>query len=219
MKAPRSDVFMPVLVSALIPGLGYLLRKKSGPAMRTMASGIFLFGMTWITGNLIGMGSGILFGMLVLLPWWCLQAYEVSLLEPPGLWGTLQIVWAEGHDIRYLGALFFLTAFTDLYIILANPNYALTIFCTKPTGLMGVAAKIQSPTLHIAIGYGFLRLRRWSLFVYMAYAGFGLLNATVNLACIGYGRIRTVFLITLAAFTIYVFIRRRVFVHTVPSMN
>ncbi|MER3425211.1 MAG: hypothetical protein C4293_20290, partial [Nitrospiraceae bacterium] len=69
----------------------------------------------------------------------------------------------------------------------------------------------QSPTLHVLIGYGFLRLRRWSLLLYMAYAAFGLLNATANFACFGYGRVRTVFLLTLIAFTAYVLWRQRCF--------
>jgi hypothetical protein len=67
---------------------------------------------------------------------------------------------------------------------------------------------VQSPVLHIAIGYGFLTLRRWALFVFLAYAGFGILNATSNFVCFGFGRIRTVFFISLLAFTAYVIWRR-----------
>lgn len=104
-----------------------------------------------------------------------------------------------------------LTALTDFYIIVANPAYALTVFCAKPTGLLGILTKVQSPTLHLVIGYGFLRLRRWSLLVYLAYAAFGLLNATANFACFGYGRVRAVFLFSLVVFTLYVFWRRDCF--------
>lgn len=110
------------------------------------------------------------------------------------------------------GGAFLLTAVTDLYIILARPDYALTIFCLKPLGLWGMLAKAQSPTLHLLIGYGFLSLRRWGLMLYLAYAAFGMTNASANYACFGYGRIRTVFLLSLIAFTLYIVWRRRCFV-------
>src|SRR5438132_14243010 len=103
----------------------------------------------------------------------------------------------------------------DLYIIVANPGYSLTVFCTKPAGLLGALAKAQSPTLHTLIGYGFLRLRRWSLLLYLAYAAFGLLNGTANYACFGYGRVRTGFRVTLIAFKAYIFWRGHAF--TAPS--
>jgi hypothetical protein len=48
--------------------------------------------------------------------------------------------------------------------------------------------------------------------LYLVYAAFGVINALANFACFGYGRIRTVFLISLLAFTAYVIWRRRCFV-------
>ncbi len=150
--------------------------------------------------------------MLFILPWWCLQAYEASLPLPLGQLHTLKTAWSRAHDIRYLGGLFLLTALTDLYIILVNPEYHLSVFCSKPTGALGLLAKSQSPVLHIVIGYGFLKLSPWSFFVYLAYASFGLMNATVNFACFGFGRIRTVFFVSLIVFTAYVIWRRRCFI-------
>lgn len=198
-------------LSAIIPGLGQLYKNEWQGALKTIATGCFLAGITWTMGTHLGTAPAGFFALLLILPWWCIQAYEASFSVDPGFFGTCKIILLRGHDIRYLGALFLITAFTDLYIILANPEYGLTVFCTKPTGFPGFLAKAQSPTLHVAIGYGFLRLSRWALFVYFLYAAFGLLNATVNFACLGYGRIRTVFLITLALFTWYVFIRRECF--------
>jgi hypothetical protein len=165
-------------------------------------------------GRALGAANAIFLAMLIVLPLWALQSYaawHLSEREPVGLAAAWRLVWTRALDIRYLGALFLLTAATDLYIIVANPEYALTVFCAKPRGWIGILAKAQSPTLHLFIGYGFLRLRRWALLLYLAYAGFGLLNATVNYACLGYGRVRTAFLITLIAFTIYVIWRRRCF--------
>lgn len=123
----------------------------------------------------------------------------------------MRTIWTRADDIRYLGALFLLSAVMDLYIIITNPDYALPVFCTRPTGVLGLLAKAQSPTLHTLIGYGFIRLHRWALLLYLAYAAYGLANVTVNFACFGYGLVRTVFLFTLIGFTAYVLWRRACF--------
>lgn len=225
-SSPISDLSphpMAALLSALLPGLGHVIRRRTGQATATFAITVTLLGCTWGIGHLAGTGAAIFFLMLLVLPWWAFQSYDAFLPHPPAQAGlarlgtTLKVVWARAHDIRYLGALFFLTAFMDLYIIVSNPEYALTIFCTKPAGLWGGLAKAQSPTLHTLIGYGFMRLRRWSLLLYLVYAAFGLLNATANYACFGYGRVRTVFLLSLIAFTAYVLWRRRCFDATEAS--
>ena len=211
---PHLHHFHAALLSALLPGLGQAVRGQARQAAVTFVSGALLLTGVWGLGRIAGPSAAIFVLMLLVLPWWALQSYAAGLPAPPGppgLLQTLRIVWARALDIRYLGALFFLTALTDLYIIVANPEYALTIFCSKPGGLLGVLAKAQSPTLHTLIGYGFMRLRRWALFLYLAYAAFGLLNATANYACFGYGRVRTVFLVTLIGFTLYVLRRRRCF--------
>jgi len=177
-----------------------------------LITGAFLSGISWGLGSIAGPAAGLFFGMLFILPWWCLQAYEAYLPIPLGQLNTLKFAWSRAHDIRYLGGLFLFTALTDLYIILVNPEYHLTVFCGKPTGIPGLLAKAQSPVLHIAIGYGFLKLRPWSFFVYLTYASFGLINTTVNFACFGFGRIRTIFFISLIAFTAYVIWRRDCFI-------
>ncbi len=201
------------ILSTIVPGLGHLIRGYPIHMLWVLMAGGLLGIITWALGAVGGPGAGFFFGMLIILPWWCLQAYQAYLPTPPGQLETLRIVWKRAHDMRFLGGLFLFTALTDLYIILANPEYHLTVFCTKPTGLPGLLFKAQSPVLHIAIGYGFLKLRRWALVVFLAYAGFGLLNATANFACFGYGRIRTVFFISLLVFTGYVIWRRNCLVN------
>lgn len=214
----KSSSIKSALLSSLVPGLGQLVRGYPMHAIRVLGLGgclgLITWGLTWIGGP----GAGVFFGLLILPPWWCLQAYEAFFPVPPGQMETLKIAWQRAHDIRYLGGLFLFTALTDLFIILANPDYHLTVFCTRPEGVPGFLAKAQSPTLHLAIGYGFLRLRPWALFIYMAYAGFGLLNASANFACFGYGRIRTVFFLSLVAFTVYVFWRRSCFHPASPAL-
>jgi hypothetical protein len=202
-----------MLLSTLFPGLGQTVKRQTGHAARICAVSLLLVAGAWGLGRLWGPGTSIFILMLVVLPWWAIQAYDAYLSAPLG--GNLRTTWqrilTRAHDIRFLGALFLLTALTDFYIIVANPTYALSLFCTKPGGFWGILAKAQSPTLHILIGYGFLRLRPWSLLLYLAYAAFGLANGVANFACFGYGRVRTVFLLSLAAFTLYILWRRRCF--------
>jgi hypothetical protein len=198
-------------LSALIPGLGQAYKRQLRLAGAIGGGAACLLLLSWWASRSGGAGAGLFVLMLIMLPAWVIQSYNAFLPPQPesaSLASTLREIGRRGHDLRFLGALFLLTAATDVYIIVANPSYALTVFCAKPAGIPGLLAKAQSPTLHVLIGYGFLRLRRWALFLYLAYAGFGLLNATANFACFGYGRVRTVFMITLIAFTAYVYRRR-----------
>jgi hypothetical protein len=208
-------------LSTLIPGLGQAFKRQLNHGAWVFMTGLLLLAGTWGIGRIGGPGADVFFLMLIVLPWWVVQVYDAALPSPQygstGLMRAVRTAWERAHDIRFLGALFLLTAVTDLYIIVANPAYSLTIFCTKPSGLLGVLAKAQSPTLHTFIGYGFLKLRRWSLLLYLIYAAFGLLNATVNFACLGYGRVRTVFLMTLLVFTAYVVWRRGIFTASSPA--
>lgn len=195
-------------LSLVMPGAGQAYSRQPTRALAIMVVTGLILALVWEVGRIGGAGAAILCFMLLGLPWWVFQSYDAWLPPPSAEYRSFReawrLVWQHAHDIRYLGALFLLTAATDFYIIVANPAYALTIFCAKPVGLLGLLAKAQSPTLHILIGYGFLRLRRWGFLLYIVYAVFGLLNASTNFACFGYGRVRMVFLLTLAAFTAYI---------------
>ena len=206
-KTPRGAA----ILSAFLPCTGLWLRGYHNQAIHTLGIGLGVGLVIWGFGYWWGYGAGIFLGMLIILPWWAFQTFQSSLDSPQGVINTWNVIWEKGHDIQYLGALFFIAAVTDMSIILANPTYNLHVFCTRPTGVVGVLAKSQSPMFHVAIGYGFLGKRRWSLFVYLVYAGYGLINAIVNYACEGYGRIRTVFFLTLLGFTGYIILRRRCF--------
>jgi hypothetical protein len=165
-------------------------------------------------GRVAGLGAEAFALLLLVVPCWAFQSYDAYLAHEPApatLRRTVDLVRQHGHDIRYLGALFLMSAIMDLYIIAAQPQYALAVFCAKPEGWPGLLFKAQSPAMHIGIGYGFLLRRKWALFLYLLYAGFGLINALVNLGCFGYGRVRMVFLTSLLAFSAYVLLRRHVF--------
>ena len=99
----------------------------------------------------------------------------------------------------------------DGYLIIVYPHYALKLFGTTFSGTAGWIAKIQSPFLHGLIGYGFIKQKRWSYFLYMAYALFGLTNAFFNLYLLGYGRIRMIFIVSLTVVTVYLYCRRKAF--------
>jgi hypothetical protein len=155
-----------------------------------------------------------MFLLLLVLPWWALQSYDAYLptIEPAGLLRILKIAYERGHDLRYIGAHFFLTAFMDVYIIVANPDYGLKILGTTFEGAWGILWKLQSPVFHLLIGIGFLGVKRWGLLIYLLYAAFGLVNATVNLAVLPPPhKIRIVFLVLLAVFTAYILHRRKRF--------
>ena len=205
---------MAALFSALIPGLGQALQGRMRPGLQSFILCVGLAVFSVAVGRLAGAGAEVFMLMLLALPAWIFQLYDAYLSSTPApgtLRRTWSIVWQRAYDIRYLGALFLLSAVMDLYIILKQPDYALSVFCTKPAGLPGLLFKIQSPTIHTLIGYGFLRLRRWALLLYLAYAGFGVMNAMANFSCFGYGRVRAAFFISLIGFTAYVWFRRRAF--------
>ncbi len=202
------------VLSALIPGLGQIVQGRTQSGLIAFATCLTLTFLALSIGHSAGRGAEFLAILLFVVPCWVFQTYDAYLANDPTpatLRRTLEVVRKRGHDIRYLGALFLMSAVMDLYIIMVQPQYALAVFCTKPEGWLGLLFKAQSPTIHTGIGYGFLLRRRWALFLYLLYAGFGLINALVNLGCFGYGRVRTVFLISLLAFTAYVLRRRHAF--------
>ncbi len=205
------------IFSALLPGLGQLTQGRRRQAVTYFAITLLLIALSLGLGRISGRAAEVFFFMLLVLPWWAIQSYDAYLgLSdcPSDLRRTWRIVWARGHDIRFLGALFLLSAINDSFIILMNPEYLLPFFCTKPGGILGFLTKALSPILHTMVGYGFLQLRRWALFVYLLYAAYGMANAAVNLTCFGPGRVRNTLLMTLASFTVYILWRRRCFHQT-----
>jgi hypothetical protein len=161
-----------------------------------------------------GRATEVLSFMLLALPCWALQSYDAALGPAEAgsdLVRTCRAAWAQGHDIRFLGLLFLVSAGNDAILIAGNPDYLLPFFCTKLDGPAGFVTKALSPLLHTLVGYGFLRIRKWSLLVYLVYAAYGTTNALVNLACFGPGRIRNTLLVALVVFTSYLLWRRRIF--------
>lgn len=210
---PSSD-YRAAFCSALLPGLGHVLRGRYYAAIFYGLITIVLVALSVSLGRLSGRAAEVFFFMLLALPWWALQSYDAALgpaASGSGLARTSRRAWAEGHDIRFLGLLFLISAANDAVIIAKNPDYLLPFFCAKLDGAAGFVTKALSPLLHTWVGYGFLRVKKWALLVYLVYAAYGIMNALVNLTCFGPGRIRNTLLIALIAFTGYIVWRRRMF--------
>ena len=199
------------LLSILLPGLGQLSQGRRFQALAACLATLLLVALSVWLGRITDRAVEVLVFMVLALPCWVLQSYDAYLGVSPNTpdWlRTWRIIWQRGHDIRFLGMLLLISVLNDTWIILTNLDYLLPFYCTKPDGIPGFAIKAISPALHLAVGYGFVRLRRWALFIYLVYATYGFTNGVVNLTCFGPGRIRNTLLGTIVLSTAYILWRR-----------
>jgi hypothetical protein len=203
-------------LSALVPGLGQAFKGHWIKSAEIVTLGL-LIAAAWYFGYAFDgpFTSALLY---VIVPvaaglWWGRQIYDAYTSRTDGsLFPVLPLPARGSLDIQAIGFLFLLTAYTDIYIIQARPEYGLKILGTTFPGIWGILFKAQSPILHLLIGVGFLLVKRWGLLVYLLYAGFGIINAGVNLAVLpGPHRIRIIFMISLVVFTTYILWRRKAF--------
>jgi hypothetical protein len=208
------------LLSLVLPGTGQLLQRRYLQALTACLCALLLVIASAALGRISGRAAEVFFFMILTLPWWALQSYD-AYLGPSGdmsPWRrTFRVAWQRGHDIRFLGLLLLISAINDTFIILNNLDYLLPFYCTKPGGIPGFLTKAISPALHVAVGYGFVRLTRWAFFVYLVYAAYGFSNGMVNLTCFGPGRIRNTLLVAVVLSTIYVVWRRDLLLRTFPK--
>lgn len=205
------------LFSALLPGLGQLAQGRCVQALTACVATLLLIALSVWLGRITDRAVEVLVFMVCALPCWVLQSYDAYLgISPdaPDWLRTWRKIWQQGHDIRFLGLLLLISALNDTWIILKNLDYLLPFYCTKPAGFPGFAAKAISPALHLAVGYGFMRLRQWALLIYLVYATYGFTNGVVNLTCFGPGRIRNTLLGAIVLSTMYILWRRRVLLRT-----
>ncbi len=115
-------------------------------------------------------------------------------------------------DVTIFGVLFLLSAPVELYFILqSNWEYTPKFFGILLTGLPAKAYLLAQPLLHIVLGYGFLTLRRWAVYLALFYAADTLTSSFYTLALEGFGRRRTIFIVSLVPFVIYLILRRKRF--------
>ena len=116
-------------------------------------------------------------------------------------------------DLTIFGILFLLSAPMELWSIMSTDwTYAPKFFGMTMTGVAGKVVLVAQPVLHLAIGYGFLTMRRWAYYLTLFYAADVLTSTVLAYFFYGYGRIRTIFLVVLTPFVIYVIARRHYFV-------
>lgn len=200
-------------LSALVPGLGQLSQRRHARALAAFGITLVLIAASLGLGRVSGRAAEVLLFMILALPWWAIQSYDAYLgagNDSSGWRRTRREIWQRGHDIRFLGLLLLISALNDTWIILSNLDYLLPFYCTKPDGIPGFLTKAISPALHLVVGYGFMRLRRWSLLVYLVYAAYGFTNGLVNLGCFGPGRIRNTLMAAIVISTLYLLWRRKV---------
>jgi len=210
---PGSHDLRAALLSAFLPGLGQISQSRYHEGIFAFIVTLVLVGFSIGLGRVSGRAAEVFFFMLMALPSWAFQSYDAYLgpsQETSNWRRTWRRIWNEGHDVRFLGLLLLVSALNDTWIILKNLDYQLPFYCTKPDGLAGFATKAISPALHLTVGYGFMKLTRWSLFLYLLYAAYGFTNGIVNLTCFGPGRIRNTLLIAIVISTIYILWRREV---------
>lgn len=116
-------------------------------------------------------------------------------------------------DITIFGWLFLLSAPVELYNIISTGwKYTPKFFGMTTTGLIAKVVLLAQPLLHIALGYGFLTLRRWAFYLVIFYAADTLTSSIASFIFLGYGLIRTIFIALVTPFLIYTVARQRFFV-------
>jgi hypothetical protein len=115
-------------------------------------------------------------------------------------------------DITIFGVLFLLSAPVEFYNIIATGwQYTPKFFGIETSGAAAVIVLSAQPVLHLAMGYGFLALRRWAVHLGLFYTADVLTSAVAGFILYGYGRIRTIFIVLLVPFLIYLIARRAQF--------
>jgi hypothetical protein len=113
-------------------------------------------------------------------------------------------------DLTFFGVAFMLSAFGELANILSTDwRYHPKFFGITTTGIVAVCILAAQPLLHLAIGYGFLTLRRWAFYLAVFYAADVMTSSILGFVHEGFGRIRTVFMVFLTPFLIYLIVRRK----------
>jgi hypothetical protein len=200
------------VLSGILPGLGQARKGQLAKAAEILTLGGMLAAAWYMGYAFDGPFTSLLIYLVPFagLLWWMIQVQDAySSRSKTSLFPVLPRPSRGCVDVQVIGFIFFFAILTDLYIIQARPQYELKILGTTLPGGWGVAAKAQSPILHGVIGLGLVTLKRWGFLVYLVYAVWGIINALVNLSVLpGPHRIRIIFILSLAAFTAYLWRRR-----------
>ena len=112
-------------------------------------------------------------------------------------------------DIMFFAVGFFLSAPAELYSIISTGwQYPAKFFGITTSGLGSIIVLSAQPILHLILGYGFLTLRRWAVYLGLFYSADVLTSAALGFILEGYGLVRTVFIVVLVPFAFYLVARR-----------
>jgi hypothetical protein len=116
-------------------------------------------------------------------------------------------------DITVFAILFFISAFIELGNIMSTGwKYEPKFFGILTHGSIAKMVLAYHPLIHVVLGYGFLKLSRWAFYLALFYAADVLTSTISSYILHGYGLIRTIFLVALPPFVVYLITRRRYFV-------
>ena len=116
-------------------------------------------------------------------------------------------------DITIFGWLFLFSAPVELYNIISTGwKYTPKFFGITTAGPIAKVVLLAQPLLHVALGYGFLTLQRWTFYLALFYIADTLTSSITSLILLGFGRIRMIFIALLTPFLIYIVARRKFFV-------
>jgi len=121
------------------------------------------------------------------------------------------VFWKKAWDIRIFGILLVVAGVFDFLWISAYPNYALKVFGTTFEGVTGEIVKYQHPLIHVLLGYGFWRQRRWAFYGYLLYLALGCLSEVVTQLMGGFHSTRTTMIVISLVFGSYIMLRRSAF--------
>ncbi|MGH7258474.1 MAG: hypothetical protein ACREIM_08845, partial [Nitrospiraceae bacterium] len=109
-------------LSAFVPGWGQMIQGRTQSGLIAFATCLALAVLAVSIGRVAGPGAEVFAILLFVVPCWVFQSYDAFLANEPApatFRRTADLVRQRGHDIRYLGALFLMSAIMDLYIIAA----------------------------------------------------------------------------------------------------
>ena len=116
-------------------------------------------------------------------------------------------------DLTIFGVLLLLSAPVEFWSIWRTGwNYPVKFFGVELAGIARTIWLGAHPLYHLALGYGFLTMRRWTFYLLLFYAADVMTSVVVRFYLEGYGFWRTVFLLLLPPFVIYAIARRRYFI-------
>ncbi|MFQ5779398.1 MAG: hypothetical protein ACE5HN_01270 [Nitrospiria bacterium] len=84
------------------------------------------------------------------------------------------------YDLILFGVVMIVSGVFDVYIILANPEYRLTVLGVKLDGPIARYFIFLFPLFHFIVGYGVIMCRRWAYYLFIVFAIYGIVSPTIN---------------------------------------